>query len=92
MSIEKTLEVLQTPEAEGGLTDSDKILAAIRLLEEVQATPAPVSAPVAAPVFEAPAPDAPAFKFASPEELAALSPVAVPAPVVEAAVPAAPTV
>lgn len=47
MSIEKVLEVLKTPEADGGLSDSEKILAAIGILEEVQVTPAPVSAPVA---------------------------------------------
>lgn len=58
MSIEKVLEVLKTPEADGGLSDSEKILAAIEILEEVQATPAPVSAPIAVSV-EVPAPIVP---------------------------------
>lgn len=48
-AVDEALKVLETPEFQGGLSDSEKILAACDILRA-----APVAAPVAAPALAEP--------------------------------------
>lgn len=52
MSVEAALKILETPEAEGGLQDHEKIISALAVLRSVE----PVVVPTAAPVESSSAP------------------------------------